>query len=153
MPEPNDYTSYWMKAILRISEPMTIGKHEWRLVQYRDTSTDYVTDEASGVGRFVDVRTTFVGYEWRRLGERYEYWRQARDWPKYDFNDGMYLGLPRTLRKLYEACPWAHGDPGSTAQDKPSGEGEPGPGGAGGEAEAQPKGPMDAPPPGAGGLA
>ena len=62
-----------MKDIIRISEPLTIGKHEWRLVQYRDISTDYVNDEVTGVGRSVDVRGPFVGCEWRQLDERHEY--------------------------------------------------------------------------------
>ena len=48
----------------------------------------------------------FVDYEWRRLNERFEEWRQARDWPKYDLNDGQHRGLPRSLHKLYDACPW-----------------------------------------------
>ena len=30
-------------------------------------------------------------------------WRNYREWPRYDFNDGTYGGLPRTLRKLWEA--------------------------------------------------
>jgi len=30
-------------------------------------------------------------------------WHHEREWPGYDFNDGTYGGLPRTLRKLWEA--------------------------------------------------
>ena len=40
--------------------------------------------------------------------EPFEHWRRARDWPRYDFNNGQTRGLPVTLRKLYDACPWAH---------------------------------------------
>ena len=108
MAEPKPLTAYWMHDVIRISEPLTIGKHAWRLVQYRDTTSRYVADETTGIRHLVEKPAIFVGYEWRRLDERFEYWRQAREWPKYDFNDGQYLGLPRSLRKLYDACPWAH---------------------------------------------
>ena len=30
-------SAFWMEGVLRISEPMRIGKHEWRLVLYRGT--------------------------------------------------------------------------------------------------------------------
>ena len=83
-------------------------KHAWRLVQYRGLENRYVIDEATRVGQVVETPAIFVDYEWRRLDERFEDWRQARDWPKYNFNDGQHRGLPRGLRKLYEACPWAH---------------------------------------------
>jgi hypothetical protein len=29
-------------------------------------------------------------------------WHSQRDWPTHNLNDGMYLGLPRTLARLYE---------------------------------------------------
>lgn len=35
MTEQRDGSAYWMEEIIRISEPYRIGKHEWRLVQYR----------------------------------------------------------------------------------------------------------------------
>ena len=101
-------TAYWMHDVIRISEPLTIGKHAWRLVQYRGLENRYVIDEATRIGQVVEMPAIFVDYEWRRLDERFEDWRQARDWPKYDFNDGQHRGLPRSLRKLYDACPWAH---------------------------------------------
>jgi hypothetical protein len=31
-----------------------------------------------------------------------EPWKSEEDWPSYNINDGMYAGLPRTLKKLYE---------------------------------------------------
>ena len=108
MAETKPLTAYWMHDVIRISEPKTIGKHAWRLVQYRGVENRYVIDEATRIGRLVEMPTIFVDYEWQRLGERFEDWRQARDWPKYDFNDGQHRGLPRNLRKLYDACPWAH---------------------------------------------
>ena len=101
-------TAYWMHDIVQISEPLTIGKHVWRLVQYRGLENRYVIDEATRIGQVVEMPAIFVDYEWRRLDERFEDWRQARDWPKYDLNDGQHRGLPRSLRKLYDACPWAH---------------------------------------------
>ena len=108
MAEPKPLTAYWMHDVIRISKPVTIGKHAWRLVQYRDTTSRYVIDETTGLSRLAETPAVFVDYEWRRFDERWEHWRQARDWPKYDFNDGQYRGLPRSLRKLYDACPWAH---------------------------------------------
>ena len=94
--------------VIRTSEPRRIGKHAWRLVQYRGTELRFVGDKTGGKGRYVETPTVFVDYEWRRLDEPFEYWRQARDWPRYDFNNGQTRGLPVTLRKLYDACPWAH---------------------------------------------
>ena len=108
MPQPKQLTAYWMEEIIRISEPYTIGKHVWRLVQYRGTENRWVVDETSGVGGFTQVPTIVSDYEWRRLDERFEDWRQARQWPRYDFNNGQTRGLPISLRKLYDACPWAH---------------------------------------------
>lgn len=61
------------------SEPMTIGKHEWRL-------------------RFEPGGT--IAYEWRRLGNAD--WQGQRQWPSYDLNNGLTLGLPASLKKLWE---------------------------------------------------
>ena len=113
-----------MHDVIRISEPMTIGKHAWRLVQYRDTTSRYVTDETTEIRQLVETPAVFVGYQWRRLDGRFEDWRQARDWPKYDSDDGQYRGFPRSLRKLYDACPWAHpGDAGGGGEESPSDDG------------------------------
>ena len=68
-------------------------------------------------GRYVETPTVFVDYEWRRIGQPFEHWRQARDWPSYDFDNGQTRGLPVTLRKLYDACPWAH--PSGEDHDEP----------------------------------
>ena len=101
-------SAFWMKDIIRISDPMRIGKHEWRLVLYRGTSRRYKLDPDQGRGTWIDRPCRFVDYEWRRYEPDPEHWRRAQDWPRYDFNDGLYSGLPRTLRKLWESCPWAH---------------------------------------------
>jgi hypothetical protein len=72
------------------SKPITIGKHEWRVI----------------------VRPFYLGgncteYQWRPaampgLPEGMdEYWRREEDWPSFNGND-TYCGLPRTLRKLYD---------------------------------------------------
>ena len=108
MTEQKSDSAYWMEDIIGISDPYKIGKHEWRLVKYRGTGTRYVVDKSTGVGRLVDEPAVFVEFEWRPLNEPFEYWwRRACDWPRYDSNDGQTLGLPLTLRKLYDACPWA----------------------------------------------
>lgn len=61
------------------TEPMTIGKHEWRM-------------------RFEIGGTT--AYEWRRLGTAA--WQGQRQWPSYNVNNGLTLGLPASLKKLWE---------------------------------------------------
>ena len=103
-------SAFWTEGVLRISEPVRIGKHEWRLVLYRGTSLHYIGaegDAAAPQGRWVERPRRFVGYEWRRLPHP-ERWRRETEWPRYDVNDGQSLGLPRRLRTLWERCPWAH---------------------------------------------
>ena len=92
--------------IIRQSEPTRIGKHEWRLTLYRSGHSD----------------RPLIGYEWRRTdgaqirckcpGGDYwldgSTWMRDQEWPSYNHNDGQYAGLPRTLRKLWQECPWAH---------------------------------------------
>ena len=81
------------ESIVRRYEPMRIGKHEWRLTQYRDQSYELL-----------------VGCEWRPLQTasniRPCHWRHARDWPRYNSRDAEYSGLPRTLRKLWKRSRW-----------------------------------------------
>ena len=105
----DDYSAFRSEAetIIRISEPMRIGKHEWRLTLYQPR------DPAYGV---------VVGYEWRRLDRRGfvrrtragsytvpgDLWMRHTDWPHYDTDNGQTGGLPKTLIKLWERCPWAH---------------------------------------------
>jgi hypothetical protein len=71
------------------SQPMTIGKHEWRVI----------------------VRPHYQGgncleYQWRRLdtfglpAAFRDPWRGEEEWPGWNGND-TYCGLPRTLEKLY----------------------------------------------------
>lgn len=64
------------------SQPMTIGKHDWRVI---------VTDSRFGNSRCTE-------YQWRRGRED---WRPSKSWPTYDINNGMTLGLPKSLAKLY----------------------------------------------------
>ena len=77
MAETKPLTAYWMHDVIRISEPLTIGKHAWRLVQYRGSESRYTVDETTGIGRHVEMPAIFVDYEWRRLDERFEDWRQG----------------------------------------------------------------------------
>jgi len=59
-----------------------IGRHEWRLD--------------------VHVHPLFgpcTRYRWRRPGERA--WRDERDWPTRDANDGATAGLPAGLSRYY----------------------------------------------------
>ena len=106
MMESRSAFSFAGNRIIRQSEPMRIGKHEWRLTLYRSDHHD----------------RPLIGYEWRRAdrspirrkcpGGVYHLdgstWMRDQDWPSYNHNDGEYAGMPRTLRKLWEQCPWAH---------------------------------------------
>lgn len=89
--EPSPYAN--RADIMRQSDPMRIGKHEWRLTFYRGL-----------------LRQHYVGCEWRPI-PRPPYpassWARAEDWPRYDHNSGFIGGLPKTLRKLFDKCPWA----------------------------------------------
>ena len=70
MAETKPLTAYWMHDVIRISEPLTIGKHAWRLVQYRGLKSRYVIDKATRIGWLVEMPAIFVDYEWRRRTKR-----------------------------------------------------------------------------------
>lgn len=91
--------------IERVSEPMRIRGYDWRLVLYWGRGCGFDED-----GRLMETTTLLVGYEWRCAGAwggRMP-WQRDVDWPRYDSHNGETAGLPRTLRKLWERCPWAH---------------------------------------------
>src|SRR5689334_8485785 len=79
------------ETILYATPPMRIGKHEWRM-----------TVQPSRYGR-----GNVTEYQWRPADasarpEEYRVpWKGEEDWPRYNSHDGMYAGLPRTLKKLY----------------------------------------------------
>ncbi len=86
--------------IFYASPPMMIGKHEWRVTVI--PSRFYDRKQAI----MIPARSTL--FEWRRPayyfpGHHFEAgeWQSQRDWPRYNFNDS-FLGLPRTLSKLYD---------------------------------------------------
>ena len=89
----------------RVSEPMRIGKHEWRLVAYWRHGIDFGDDGP------VEVERRLVGYEWRPAGDTAfdPDWRRDTEWPRYNPDNGATAGLPASLRKLWGRCPWAHG--------------------------------------------
>ena len=87
----------------RRSGAMRIGKHEWRVVAFWHPGM-----EARDGGGWDEVEKLCIGYEWRRAGTG-EDWREDREWPRYDAHKGETAGLPRTLLKLWERCPWAKG--------------------------------------------
>ena len=101
MTEPSRGSAY--ENVIRASKPQRIGKHEWCLVRYCGTEQRFVGDKTVGKGRYVVTPTVFIDYQRRRLGEPFEYRRQAREWRSYDFNSGQTRGLPITLRELSEA--------------------------------------------------
>ena len=103
--ERNTAGSQLALELIQISETLTIGRHAWRLVQCRGSESRYTVDKTTGIGGLVEMPAIFVDYEWRRLDERFEHWRQARDWPRYDFNDGQHHGLPRRLAQAPRRVP------------------------------------------------
>lgn len=82
------------------SPPMQIGKTMWRFVVYK-TPKDVFTD-------FEFYSKTYKGYVQRRR----EYkdfvvvlahsWNRSDTHKNYDFNDGCFAGLPKTLVTLYK---------------------------------------------------
>lgn len=93
-------------AVERVSEPMRIGKHEWRLLTFWMPAIEY-----TGTGPdYEEIERRFTGYEWRRAGFPFDAdWRKHEEWPRYNPDNGTTAGLPASLRKLWERCPWAHG--------------------------------------------
>jgi hypothetical protein len=69
-------------ADLHVSQPMLIGKHEWRLRIFNHPTYGPCTT-----------------FEWRRAGS--DGWNPQRQWPSYDINH-TYLGVPRGLDRLYD---------------------------------------------------
>lgn len=83
-----DYTAA-VRTIHYASPVVLIGAHEWRVLVI--SSDDMSSDAPCRVSHS----------QWRRSGEAD--WNSYRDWPSYDFNDGVFGGLPRTLStKLYD---------------------------------------------------
>ena len=82
--------TYGSEPVYFVAEPMRIGKHEWTVIVH--------------TGRF--GRCTL--YLWRPFPEPWDFpgaaerWRPHTEWPSYngDHCDG---GMPKSLRKLYEA--------------------------------------------------
>lgn len=77
-----------MRDCLMTTPTYRIGKHEWRAVVYTSKS-----------GNFTD-------YEWRDPDWHIDpafAWRSMTRWPRYNHNDGMYAGCPKSLRsKIWE---------------------------------------------------
>ena len=93
----------------RVSEPMRIGKHEWRCVAFWKLDMEFAADvPAEGCERWRWVERRFIGYEWRSTECRGP-WSRDTEWPAYDDHNGETAGMPKTLKKLYQPCEWAHG--------------------------------------------
>jgi hypothetical protein len=84
----NNQRRLFMNALYE-SCPMTIGKHEWRVI---------VTPS--------DFGGNCLEYQWRPSSKQglpeamRLHWRSGKEWPRWNGND-TYCGLPRTLQKLY----------------------------------------------------
>jgi hypothetical protein len=76
-------------AVYFASEPMKVGKHEWRVLVY----------ESEYHGRCTQYEWRIIDPPWQ-LGCHGHDWRDHARWPTYDGNKG-YSGLPKTLQKLY----------------------------------------------------
>lgn len=72
------------------SNPMRIGKYEWRVVVRNGTYSPRVTD--------YEFRTPECP-EYHQPAGRF---KSMTEWPRYNHNDGTYAGCPKTLRKLYD---------------------------------------------------
>ena len=70
-------TCYYATPALRI------GDHEWRCIV---------------VPFWLDTQQRATRYQFRLPGGA---WRSHREWPNYDINEGMQLGLPKQLSRLY----------------------------------------------------
>ena len=91
-PDPSPYGA--PDNLIRQSAPFKIGTQEWRLTVSRTTHGD-----------------TYVGDEWRRAHQVHfhkDSWHPSEHWGRDDFHNGATGGLPKSLRKFYAACPWAH---------------------------------------------
>jgi len=74
------------------SEPMKVGKHEWRLIVYDHPHYERCTD--------YEWRPTYIDLD--VLGYiPPDPWQSMKEWPRYNFNDGMHAGCPKSLVKLY----------------------------------------------------
>jgi hypothetical protein len=71
------------------SPPMRIGKHFWRIVITPQGYTEYqFRKPPTRLSDFTVMDTT---------------WHRHREWPGYDFDDGIYAGLPKSIQRLWEA--------------------------------------------------
>ena len=78
--------------IVFTSEPMRIGKTDWRfIIRYNETYKDHTPYYTTGF-QWYEPACHCLDAEWR----------SERAWPRYDINDGMHGGLPKTLKKLWE---------------------------------------------------
>lgn len=66
---------------------MQIGQHRWKAVVYWDNGSN----------------GWFTSYLWFDPSYAGGHWRDMHDWPRYNFNDGMYSGCPKGLLKLWQA--------------------------------------------------
>lgn len=82
------YSNHWTKTEFA-SEPMKIGKKEWRVIVYQSKQYGFVTSYQFRIpaDRTWDHKATL--------------WADMVEWPSYNSNDGMYAGCPKTLVKLY----------------------------------------------------
>lgn len=71
------------ETVLYAAPVERIGRHEWMLR--------------------VDIDACYgncTRYRWRRVGEIV--WREEREWPTYDSNNGATGGLPRRLSRYFQ---------------------------------------------------
>ena len=60
------------------TNPVKIGKHQWRLVVFSNS-----------------VHGRCTAHQFRQ--SETDAWRDYHEWPSYNFNDGCFAGLPRSL--------------------------------------------------------
>lgn len=89
--------------VLFKSEPMLIGKLYWKVIVYKDLKFDVEQSIKLNSLYGTAIRNgCYSTYCFYKEGDGYRsHWSDMKNHPKYNFNDGTYAGLPKSLTKLY----------------------------------------------------
>lgn len=91
--------SHLTHKLIYQSEAVKIGKTQWRVIVYEKNDSVYACGELHPA----DVCYTEYQYFDTSLNYRGDQWKDATHHPRYNFNDGTYAGLPKSLRKIFYA--------------------------------------------------
>lgn len=97
LPDPKEF-KFYDKRIIYSTPAYSIGKTSWCMIVYeQDDCIIKVNPLTRGTARF----TSYLFTDPFPPGTNP--WRLERDHPRYDHNDGVYAGLPKTLRQIFYA--------------------------------------------------